>query len=157
MMALPSPEDSCVCVANRFFSTKGRILQSSSLSLSCGLPGPLSSPVHSVFLRIYQIVVLAPPKVCAISEIFLLFFQSNYGFLHSRWHIHGLDSVSSIQTAAKYQFNTWNLLHTWDLLHLCLCNNGTDHNMPWNWLSGSCPNNFEPLKMLVLWVDGCNS
>ncbi len=59
-------------VVKGFFFTKERILQSSTTVVLCGRSGlfmMLSSPVHSVFLRMYQTVDLATPNVPAISLV----------------------------------------------------------------------------------------
>lgn len=58
------------CFFTLFFFTKERILPPSTFGVFCGLPGLLmlpSSPVHSFFFRMYQIVDLATPKVFPIS------------------------------------------------------------------------------------------
>ena len=53
-------------VVKRFFFTKERILLSSTSVVFCDLPGLLmlsSSSVYSVFIEMYQIVGLTPPKL----------------------------------------------------------------------------------------------
>lgn len=60
----------CFDVVRLFFFAKERILPSATLDVFRGLPGLLmlqSLPVHSFFLRMYQIVDLATPNALAIS------------------------------------------------------------------------------------------
>ena len=108
----------------RFFFTEKRIQQLSSLLEL------LSSPVHSSFLRMYQIVNLAAPKVSAICLIAVFcFFSLMEASIICIEHI--LKHILNVPMNG-YQMQSQHLEPTPDLylLIMSLNNEGTGHAWP---------------------------
>lgn len=89
-------------------------------------------PVDSLFLRMEQVVDLAP------LDCFCYLLTS---FWMLCWEFHW--------TAAKTRSNTWNHLHTTlSQFNLPWKNEGIGHTCLWNYLSVDVPITFEPLQMV---------
>ncbi len=136
-------------VKKGFFFTMERILRSSTTVVLRGHPGLfmlLSSPVHSVFLRMYQTVDFAP-NVPAVSLMDLFCFWSLIVFMVSpAWRAPLTTRCGFRATASKCKWHTLNQLQTFYLLNWCRNNEGIAHICPWNGFWVNCQITYSPFK-----------
>ena len=135
-------------VVKGFFFTRERILSSTTFVFRglTGLLVLLSSPVHSVFIRMFQTVDLATPNVFAISLIGLFWFFSLMMACFTDSDSY-LDLILRVDSD-RFQMQIAHLKLTLDLLSApCQWDNeGITHTWPWNSWATNCPITFGPLK-----------
>ena len=131
-----------------FFYTKERILRSLKFSFVCGRPGSLvflSSAVFSFFLRMYQIVALATPKVSTVCLIsWFCFFSPTMASPVSISTTLEHRFKKFLWTSAKCKFKTLNQLQNFYQVILSWNNERTVLILPWNLSPVSCQNASEP-------------